>query len=161
MPTAQHTRPCPVTHYSLTAQCTLSAGHPDIWHRAVHPDTGQTIRFHTVAGTQHTQEWSSDDDPGAPDEGEWVTWHYTTQDVAPTPVVPADLDQRVAVLVAGHHPTSRVRSGQTGVESECVCGAWYPIGRHDTHLGREMSLLVRGYFDLGLRHGRGLTHPVA
>ncbi|WP_329020777.1 hypothetical protein [Streptomyces sp. NBC_01601] len=160
MPTEQHTPPCPVTHYSLPAWCTLRAGHPDTCHQTVHPDTGQTIRFHAANGTQHTQEWVSDDDPEAPDAGEWVTWHYGAPDVAPTPVVPGDLDQRVAALVAGHHPTSRVRPGQAGVESECVCGTWYPMGRHDAHLGREMSLLVRGYFDLGIRYGQERTHLV-
>lgn len=157
MPTEQHTPPCPVTHYSLPAQCMLLPGHDDSWHRTVHPDTGRTMRFHTALGVRHTQEWASDDDPAAPDAGEWVTWHYVAPETEPTPVVPPDLDQRVTSLVAGHHPTSRVRPGQDGVESECACGTWYPIGRHDAHLGREMSLLVRGYFDQGLRYGHGLT----
>jgi hypothetical protein len=137
----------------VAAQCTQSESHDDLWHRTVHPDTGQVIRFRTVPGAQHTQEWEPDDDPEATDAGEWVTWHYTAREVGPTPIVPADLDQRVAALIATHFPTGGVRHGQAGIESECGCGTWYPISRDNAHLGREVSLLVRGYFDLALRHG--------
>ncbi|MEV6421595.1 hypothetical protein [Streptomyces sp. NPDC051662] len=153
----QRNRPCPVSHYSLPAQCTQLAGHDETWHWTVHPGTGQILRFRSVLGTRHTQEWQSADDyPEAADAGEWVTWHYATE-ADPTPVVPADLDWRAASLVAGHFPTGRGRSGQDGVESECGCGTWYPIGGESAHLGREVSLLARGYFDLALRYSRERT----
>ncbi|MFJ3699649.1 hypothetical protein ACIPW9_36955 [Streptomyces sp. NPDC090052] len=143
-------RPCPVSHYSLPAQCTQPASHHGAWHRTAHPDTGQILRFRTLLGTRHTQEWQPADDPEAADGGGWVTWHYVTE-ADPTPVVPADLDRRAASLVASHFPTSRVRPGQDGTESECGCGTWYPTGQESAHLGREVSLLARSYFDLGGR----------
>ncbi|MFE2639520.1 hypothetical protein ACFXKF_32960 [Streptomyces scopuliridis] len=157
MPAGQeHNRPCPVRHYSLPAQCTQLAGHDETWHTTDHPDNGQTLRFRTVLGARHTQEWQPDDDPEAAGGGEWVTWHYVTE-ADPTPVVPADLDRRAASLVAGHFPTGHVRSGQDGTESECGCDTWYPIGGESAHLGREVSLLARGYFDLALRYSQERT----
>ncbi|WP_042422148.1 hypothetical protein [Streptacidiphilus anmyonensis] len=151
MPTDPKTHPCPVAHYALGAPCTLTADHHDAWHQTVHPDTGQLLRFRTDRGALHTQEWEPDHDPGAPDAGTWVTWHYVTPQVDPTPTVPDDLDQRADTFVSNHSPSGLTRIGQTGIEAECGCGAWYPNGRHSTHLGREVSLLARGYFDLALR----------
>jgi hypothetical protein len=90
MTTDQHTPHCPLTHYALTAPCTLVAGHDDAWHQALHPDDGRLLRFRVTADVRHTQEWQPGDDPGA----------------------------------------------------------------HNQHLGREISLLVRSYFDTGLRYGK-------
>ncbi|WP_327359716.1 hypothetical protein [Streptomyces sp. NBC_01304] len=153
-PAADGTRICPVAHYSLATPCSLPADHPDTWHETFHPDTGRPLRYRTLLGTRHTQEWEFDDDPAAPDAGQWVTWHYVTAETGPTPLVPEDLDQRVAVLLASHFLT-----GQAGTDDECACGVRYPAGGYYAHLGREASLLVRGYFDLGLGSGRGLSVP--
>jgi hypothetical protein len=146
-------RLCTVAHYLLAAQCGLTAGHGGTWHRTLHPDTGQQLRFRQVGAVQHSQEWEPTDDPDAsPDEGQWVTWHYAD---GPVSTVVSDLDQRAASLVSGHFPTSRTRPGPDGGrgEEECACGQWYRQGRADIHLGREVSLLARSFFDLALEYG--------
>jgi hypothetical protein len=51
-------------------------------------------------------------------------------------VIVSDLDERVAALVSGHFPTNRARP--------------------DIHLGRQVSLLARSFFDLALCPG---AHP--
>lgn len=42
------------------------------------------------------------------------------------------------------------RLGIGGQEDDCACGIGYPAGTHPPHLGRQVSLLVREYFDDGL-----------
>ncbi|MFD4535644.1 hypothetical protein ACFWNL_18390 [Kitasatospora sp. NPDC058397] len=151
---------CTTDHYSVPARCTLSAGHPGPWHRAFHPGDGRTLRWSTAGGVHHTQEWEPDDDPGgAADAGEWVTWDYVAPRSGPGSTVSADdLDRRAASLVSSHFPTGRVRPGPAGVESECGCGTWY-TGHHNGHFGREVSLLARSFFDLGLREGAAAGGP--
>jgi len=151
---------CTTAHYQLPAPCTLPAGHPDPWHRTAHPDTGQQLRFRHVGAVQHSQEWEPSDDPDAsPDEGQWITWHYADGPVST--VVVSDLDQRAASLVSGHFPTSRTRPGPDGgrSEEECACGQWYRAGRSDIHLGRQVSLMARSFFDMGLRYGQEARLP--
>ncbi|MCZ4124971.1 hypothetical protein [Streptomyces sp. H39-S7] len=155
MPTDQHTPLCSTSHYLLSAQCGLVAGHGDTWHRTAHPDTGALLRFRSAGAVRHTQEWEPDDDPGEPDAGQWITWHYGVAP-EPTPVIVSDLDERAAALVGSHFPTSRTRPGPDGGrdEEECACGAWYRAGRPDIHLGRHVSLLARSFFDLALRYAQ-------
>ena len=145
---------CTTAHDQLPAHCTLTAGHPDLWHQTLHPQTGARLRFRSTGAVRHTQEWEPDDDSGATQAGQWITWHYS---VGPTgTVVVSDLDRRAATLVSAHFPTSRTRPGpDSGLEEECACGSWYRAGRPDIHLGREVSLLARSFFDTGLRHGPG------
>lgn len=139
--------PCGAGHYSLAAACAEPTGHDGAWHHTTHPDTGQRLRFQGGPGPRHTQEWLTDDDPDAPDAGMWVTWHYAAAS-EPTPLVPADLDERAAAHLSHHFPTGQVRNGPSGVESECACGTWYR--RENRHLGREVSIMMRMYFDNGL-----------
>ncbi|MGW8768361.1 hypothetical protein ACWGN5_38450 [Streptomyces sp. NPDC055815] len=149
---------CPDTHYLLPLRCTQQAGHLGEWHQATCPDSGRILRFAVGAGVRHTQEWEPDGDLDDPEAGQWITWHFTASDSDPTPVVPADLDARVAHVVTGHYPTDQVRTGTSGTEAQCGCGDWYPTLGHAAHVGRELSLLVRSYFDLGLRHHP--AHPL-
>lgn len=140
--------PCDQQHFTLGACCTLPAAHTD-WHETNHPDSGARLRFRTLAGARHTQEWLPDDDRELPGEGRWVTWHYLA-DGEPTPLVVADLDRRAASYVSGHYPTGQTRAGAAGAESQCACGEWYPAGQETRHLGRQVSILARMYFDGGL-----------
>lgn len=150
---------CPSTHYSLASSCALPPGHREIWHETFHPETGQRLRYRRAFGIRHTQEWVPDDDPGAPDSGEWVTWHYVEPQAEPTPVIAADLDDRSRSLVSGHTALGQIRPGGTGIygiEELCSCGTWFNAGSllsHNTHLGREVSVLARGFFDSGRREG--------
>ncbi|MEY9842844.1 hypothetical protein [Streptacidiphilus sp. EB103A] len=116
------------------------------------PDNCTRLRWRTAGGFQHTQEWVPDDDPEAPNAGEWITWRYVV-DPEPTPVGVDDLDRCAAALVAGHFPTNMLRtSPDDGVQEECACGQWYPSGRQNVHLGRVVSQLARSLFDLGQCH---------
>ncbi|MFC1405779.1 MULTISPECIES: hypothetical protein [Streptacidiphilus] len=157
MATEQPTPVCQRAHYTLAAQCTLLPGHDGTWHQALHPDDGRLLRFRVTADVQQTQEWEPNDDPGATNPGEWITLHYATAQTRFTTVVPDDLDQRGASLISGHFETGRTRETDTGTGTECACGTWYPAspyGAHSKHLGREISLLVRSYFDTGLHYGK-------
>lgn len=149
---------CTTAHYRLPAPCTLPAGHSDPWHRAFHPITGTELRFRTAPGVDQTQEWESYEDPGDPQSGHWVTWHYAVGPVST--VIVTDLDDRAAALVASCFPTSRTRTGpEGGLEEECACGQWYRAGRSDIHLGRQVSLMARSFFDMGLRYGQEAQLP--
>ncbi|MFB7428738.1 hypothetical protein ACFC0K_36250 [Streptomyces hydrogenans] len=150
---------CEAVHYTLPARCTLPSDQPHPWHHVTHPVTGQPLRFRTPPGVRHTQEWDSDNDPAVPESGQWVTWHCVTPQTAPTPLVPDDLDTRAATLASSHEPTHLRRTGPDGPENQCACGTWYPAGAHAAHLGREISLLARGYLDLGLLHAHELPRP--
>ncbi|MEV7123795.1 hypothetical protein [Kitasatospora griseola] len=142
---------CGSGHYQWTADCTLAVGHDGPWHQGRHPDTGVLIHFRATPEVEHTQEWSS----WAPedDRGEWVTLHYRVSDRSSAVGVPADLDQRVLGVADCHVVTSRTRPGVGGQEEECSCGQWYPARRHYEHVGRQVSLLVRSYFDIGMKAG--------
>lgn len=150
---------CPSTHYLLPAHCTLSPGHRDIWHETTNTETSIRIRYRHVGGIRHTQEWVPDDDPGAPDSGQWVTWHYVEPEHEPTPVIVSDLDERMRSFLSGHTALGQIRHGGTGlygIEELCSCGTWFDSGSllsHNTHVGREVSILVRSFYDLGHREG--------
>jgi len=144
---------CPSTHYSLNVSCTLGPGHRDIWHQATLADTGTLIRYRRAFGARTTQEWVPANDPGEPDAGHWVTLHVVQPEADPTPTVPADLDRRAAAMLSQHFETGGHRPA-TG-ESECACGVWHPALVPSRHIGREVSLLARGYYDVGRRDGAG------
>lgn len=144
---------CPSIHYTLPAHCTLPPGHRDNWHETRHPNTGARLRYRRAYGTLHTQEWEPSDDPAEPDAGEWTTRHHVLPQDAPTPTVPDDLDQRIKVMVDAHEPLT---AGSSLYPVGCICGTWHnPTGPgvHERHVAREMSLLVRGYYDIGRTAG--------
>jgi len=143
---------CPSVHYAHGTDCTLRPGHPDIWHQTHHPDTGVLLRYRQALGTRHTQEWVPDldsDESGA--TGEWTTLHHVQAEHAPTPTVPADLDRRIQGFISGH--TNCGTDPATGWD-RCACGMKVLPGQHGKHLARELSLLVRGYYDMGLAAGQ-------
>ncbi|MEV7775435.1 hypothetical protein [Kitasatospora sp. NPDC086791] len=145
---------CGHPHYDLTATCTLPTGHGGRWHQGTNPHTGVSIRYRTAPTARHTQEWIPDDDPGAPNSGEWITLHYVETVHAPTPTVSADLDQSAASLASSHFPVGHIRQATEGAhEEQCGCGTWYPAGRRSLHVGQEISRLARAFFDLGLEAG--------
>lgn len=150
---------CATAHYKMPVKCTLVADHPAEWHQALHPQTCARLRWRTSGGVRHTQEWESDDDAETPEAGEWITWHYVVEP-EPTPVIVDDLDQRMAALVSGHFPTGRSRtSPDDGPQDQCACGQWYRAARPDLHLGRQLSLLARSFFDLALRYAPPPAQP--
>lgn len=151
---------CPNAHYSLPTECTQPAGHPGTWHETTHPETAVRLRYRNTLGIRHTQEWVPDDDPGAPNAGLWVTWHYVEPEHEPTPVIVSDLDQRMRSLLSGHTALGQIRRGGTGIygiEELCACGTWFDSGSllsHNAHVGRELSIVARSFYDLG--HSEGL-----
>ncbi|MET9396057.1 hypothetical protein [Kitasatospora sp. NPDC002965] len=142
---------CGSGHYEWTADCTLAVEHDGPWRQSRHPDTAVLIRFRGTPEVEHTQEWNSWEPED--DRGEWVTLHYRVTDRTSAVGVPADLDQRVLGVAVGHVFTSRTRPGAGGQEEECSCGQWYPACRHYEHVGRQVGLLVRSYFDIGMKAG--------
>jgi len=154
------TRPlCTTVHYKVPAKCTLVADHPADWHQALHPRTCARLRWRVTGGFRHTLEWEAEDDSGAPEAGEWITWHYVVEP-DPTPVVVDDLDERIAALVSGNFPTGTSRtSPDDGPQDQRACGQWYRSRRPDIHLGRQLSLVARSFFDLALRYAVPTEQP--
>lgn len=144
---------CPSRHYSLGVPCTLGPGHRDNWHQATHPDTGVLIRFRQALGARVTQELVDTEDGS---KGTWTTMHAVHPYADPTPTVPDNLDRLTTTLLGSHHSCGI--DPKTRYE-RCACGTLTVLGGHRAHVGREASLLARGYYDVG--HEAGMREAAA
>lgn len=147
---------CPSRHYANNQECRLPKGHREIWHQTTHPTRGTLLRFRQALGTRWTQEWEADPQEG-PDAGEWFTLHYATGPV--DTVLVEDLDDRMRGLISSHTALGQIRRGGTGlygIEELCACGTWFDSGSmlsHNTHVGHEVAVVVRSFFDMGREQG--------
>lgn len=138
---------CPSRHYANNQECQLPKGHREIWHQTTHPTRGTLLRFRQALGTRWTQEWNENPDG---DAGMWVTLHYVSSENqgCDTPTVTEDLDQRIAAALSGHVNMM----GFAGPIGCCSCGVQF-VDSHWRHVAREVSLIVRVFFDGGREQG--------
>lgn len=141
---------CPSRHYASNQECQLPKGHREIWHQTTHPTRGTLLRFRQALGTRWTQEWNENPDG---DAGMWVTLHYVSSENqgCGTPTVAEDLDQRIASALSTHVELAAWLRAANGA-SQCSCGAHY-LDSHRQHVAREVSLMVRVFFDGGREQG--------